>query len=120
LDFGAGVADAFDEESDVVELEAAAEASFDAAAESPDAPDPPDSPDLPSPPAGTAASSASFAFERLLDRRSAFAQPEPLKWMVGATNALRIGAPHTGQVSGPGAWMPCTTSVRCPFVQTYS
>jgi hypothetical protein len=59
--------------------------------------------DEPSPPVGTAASSASFAFERLLDRRSTFAQPEPLKWTVGAMKALRIGAPHTGQVSGPEA-----------------
>lgn len=34
--------------------------------------------------------------------RSFLAQPLPLKWIVGALNALRTGpAPHTGQASGP-------------------
>ena len=52
--------------------------------------------------------------------RSILAQPEPLKWNVGATKALRIAAPHTGHPSGPAAWMPCITSVRWPLAQTYS
>ena len=46
-------------------------------------------------------------------RRSRFAQPEPLKWIVGATNALRTGpSPHSGHDVGPSSWMPWTTSKR--------
>src|SRR5206468_12391806 len=47
--------------------------------------------------------------------RSFLAQPEPLKWTVGATNVLRIvpSAPHAGQKRGPGASMPWITSVFC-------
>jgi len=50
----------------------------------------------------------------LADERSFFAQPEPLKCTVGATNALRIvpSAPQAGQNSGPGALIPWITSVR--------
>jgi hypothetical protein len=74
---------------------------------------------VPSPPA--AAASPSFFFDPLEDDlRSTFAQPDPLKWTVGARNALRTGAPQTGHDSGPGAWMPCITSVRWPLAQTYS
>jgi hypothetical protein len=37
-----------------------------------------------------------------LDRRSFFAQPDPLKWNVGAANALRMGPePHVGHAVGP-------------------
>jgi len=52
----------------------------------------------------------------LANERSFFAQPEPLKWTVGATNALRSvsSAPQTGQNRGPGALMPWITSVRSP------
>ena len=39
----------------------------------------------------------------LADRRSILAQPDPLKWNVGATKALRIAAPQMGQASGPAA-----------------
>ena len=51
--------------------------------------------------------------------RSFFAQPEPLKCTVGATNALRMvpSAPQAGQNSGPGALMPWITSVRSPHVE---
>ena len=50
----------------------------------------------------------------LADERSFFAQPEPLKCTVGATNALLSvpSAPQTGQNRGPGALMPWITSVR--------
>jgi hypothetical protein len=48
-------------------------------------------------------------------RRSFLAQPEPLKWMAGAANALRTGPPpHSGQVVGGSAWTPCMTSKRWP------
>jgi hypothetical protein len=52
----------------------------------------------------------------LADDRSFFAQPEPLKCTVGATNALRSvpSAPQAGQNRGPGAVMPWITSVRSP------
>jgi hypothetical protein len=47
--------------------------------------------------------------------RSFLAQPDPLKWTVGAANVLRIvpSAPHAGQNRGPGASMPWITSVFC-------
>jgi hypothetical protein len=46
--------------------------------------------------------------------RSFLAQPEPLKWTVGATNALRSvsSAPQAGQKRGAGASMPWMNSVR--------
>lgn len=45
--------------------------------------------------------------------RSFFAQPEPLKWIDGALNALRTGdAPHTTHASGPSAATPWMTSNR--------
>jgi hypothetical protein len=51
--------------------------------------------------------------EPALDPRSFLAQPDPLKWIVGATNALRTGPSwHTGQVLGPWACTPWTTSNR--------
>src|SRR5436190_613885 len=51
-------------------------------------------------------------------RRSFFAQPEPLKWIVGAVTAFRTGAAsQTGQVSGPAAVTEWMTSNRWPFGQ---
>jgi hypothetical protein len=48
-------------------------------------------------------------------RRSFLAQPEPLKWMAGAANALRSWAlPQFGQALGPSACTPCITSKRWP------
>jgi len=45
--------------------------------------------------------------------RSLFAQPDPLKWIVGATNALDTGLrPQDGHASGPSAWTPWITSKR--------
>jgi hypothetical protein len=52
------------------------------------------------------------------DLRSTLAQPEPLNTMAGATNALRIAAPHTGHAVGPVSWTPCITSVRWPLTHT--
>jgi hypothetical protein len=48
--------------------------------------------------------------------RSFFAQPEPLKWIVGGANAFVIvpSAPQFGQNLGPASLIPCTTSVRWP------
>jgi hypothetical protein len=47
--------------------------------------------------------------------RSFFAQPDPLKWMAGAANALRTGPdPQSGQVVGGSAWTPWITSNRRP------
>ena len=60
------------------------------------------------------ASESDAAF-RAAEPRSFFAQPVPLKWMVGAAMALRTGPPpQTGQVRGPSAWTPWITSNRCP------
>jgi hypothetical protein len=48
-------------------------------------------------------------------RRSLLAQPDPLKWMAGGANALRIGPePQSGQLSGPGSLTPWMTSKRRP------
>jgi hypothetical protein len=56
--------------------------------------------------------------ERAVVLRSFFAQPLPLKWMVGAVNALRTGeAPQIGQLDGLSAVTEWMTSNRCPFGQ---
>jgi hypothetical protein len=46
--------------------------------------------------------------------RSFLAQPDPLKWIAGAANCLRMvpSAPHDGQNVGPGSWMPWRMSER--------
>jgi len=46
--------------------------------------------------------------------RSFFAQPEPLKWIAGAANCLRIvpSLPHEGQKCGPGSLIPWRMSDR--------
>ena len=46
--------------------------------------------------------------------RSFLAQPEPLKWIAGAANCLRIvpSAPHEGQKFGPGSLSPWRMSAR--------
>lgn len=51
----------------------------------------------------------------LVDDRSFFAQPEPLKCTVGVESALRIvpSAPQAGQNRGPASLMPWITSVSC-------
>jgi hypothetical protein len=54
--------------------------------------------------------------ERAVVLRSFFAQPLPLKWIVGAVTALRTGAaPQIGQLDGPSADTEWITSNRCPF-----
>ena len=58
---------------------------------------------------------AAFDFVPLVDDRSFFAQPEPLKWMAGETIALRRvpSAPQFGQKFGAGSLIPWITSVTC-------
>jgi hypothetical protein len=49
------------------------------------------------------------------DRRSFLAQPDPLKWMAGAANALRTGPdPQSGHCSGGASLTPWMTSKRRP------
>jgi hypothetical protein len=73
-------------------------------------------PSDPEPPSDPLAAAA--VLERAAELRSFLAQPEPLKWIVGAVNALRTGAaPHTGQASGPSATTEWRTSNRWPFGQ---
>jgi hypothetical protein len=50
----------------------------------------------------------------LVARRSVFAQPVPLKWIVGGTNALATGPPHSGHWCGPASLIPRNTSKRWP------
>ena len=55
--------------------------------------------------------------------RSFFAQPEPLKWIVGGANCLRMvpSRPHEGQNWGPGSLIPSRMSARLLHaVQRYS
>jgi hypothetical protein len=56
---------------------------------------------------------AALARVRVALERSFFAQPVPLKWMLGATKAFRSvpSAPQAGQNRGPGASIPWMTSV---------
>jgi hypothetical protein len=57
-------------------------------------------------------------FRAELELRSFFAQPVPLKWMLGALNALRIVvAPQLGHRSGPASFTPWMTSNRRPQVE---
>jgi hypothetical protein len=85
-----------------------------------DSPEPPEPPESPEP-------SDDFAFDELFPAldppRSFFAQPEPLKWIVGGANSLRIvpSLPHDGQNWGPGSLRPWRMSVRwSQAVQAYS
>ncbi|HEY8239043.1 MAG TPA: hypothetical protein VIF63_06385 [Candidatus Limnocylindrales bacterium] len=93
-------------------LEAAPEAvSFESPPPDEPSPDEP-SPDEPSP------DEVDPDLERellLVDDRSFFAQPEPLKWTAGVVIALRNvpSAPQFGQNLGPESLMPWITSVRC-------
>jgi hypothetical protein len=50
----------------------------------------------------------------LVARRSVFAQPVPLKWIVGGTNARATGPPHWGHWCGPASLIPRNTSNRWP------
>ena len=83
-------------------------------------PDPVSDPDAPSEPelAVVVGESPSdepeeAAVDRRLVLRSFFAQPVPLKWIVGAENAFRTGAaPQIGQDVGPSVAMEWMTSKR--------
>jgi len=67
----------------------------------------------PSPPVAAGVVSDADAALRAAERRSFFAQPEPLKWIDGAENAFLTGdAPQIGHASGPLAATPCITSKR--------
>jgi hypothetical protein len=77
------------------------------------APDEPESEPEPSAedfesPADAAEPPSSFDLEARAVDRSFFAQPLPLKWTVGATNAFVIvpSAPHSGQNFGPWSLIP--------------
>jgi hypothetical protein len=64
---------------------------------------------------------AAFVRALLAEDRSFLAQPDPLKWTVGAENAFVSvpSAPQLGQNRGPASLMPWITSVRClQFEQT--
>jgi hypothetical protein len=86
--------------------------SLDAELPSPDA-------ELPSPDA----LAADDDFDLAALPRSFLAQPDPLKWIVGGANSLRIvpSSPQDGQNSGPGSFRPWRMSVRwSQAVQAYS
>jgi hypothetical protein len=78
------------------------------------------------PPAPSLAPSPDDAFDARVAfalPRSFLAQPEPLKWIVGGANSLRIvpSRPHDGQKLGPGSLIPWRMSARwSQAVQTYS
>jgi hypothetical protein len=81
--------------------------------DSPDGfPDSPDSPDFADADAGVPVSARR---DRALEaRRSDFAQPVPLKWIVGGTKARATGPPHSGHWCGPASLIPRNTSKRWP------
>jgi len=80
--------------------------------DSPDSPDSPDAADFADPDAGVPVSARR---DRALEaRRSDFAQPVPLKWIVGGTNARATGPPHSGHCCGPASLIPRNTSKRWP------
>jgi hypothetical protein len=88
--------------------------------EDPDVPlEPPPSPEpVASPPLASFFSpdpdAAAAARVAAVPPRSFFAQPEPLKWIAGVVNCLRIvpSAPHEGQKCGPGSLIPWRMSAR--------
>ena len=128
---GLGVSDEEDEEDDEVDVSddpwpldaddedpwsadddddpSSADADDDDPDEEPDSP-PPDEPSLPA----SFAAALAAALVLLDAPRSFFAQPDPLKWIAGAPNCLRIdpSAPQLGQNSGPGSLIPCRMSAR--------
>ena len=66
----------------------------------------------------SAAADAALDAEREAVLRSFFAQPLPLKWIVGAEKAFRTGdAWQIGQAVGPSALSEWMTSKRWPFGQ---
>ena len=86
----------------------------------PDEPEPDPPPDalsdeVESAPFLSAPSGVDFLLPAAAERRSFFAQPEPLNTIAGGANALRTGPdPHSGQLSGDGSWTPWMTSNRRP------
>ena len=81
--------------------------------DSPDA----DSPELDPPDADSPAFAGPPAFffvEAAEDRRSFLAQPLPLKWIVGGTNARVTRPSQSGHSWGPASLRPWKTSYRWP------
>ena len=81
--------------------------------DSPDA----DSPELDPPVADSPAFAGPPAFffvEAAEDRRSFLAQPLPLKWIVGGTNARVTRPSQSGHCWGPASLRPWKTSYRWP------
>ena len=75
-------------------------------------------PSEPEPDPLSADADAAFEAERDAELRSFFAQPLPLKWIVGAETAFRTGeAPQMGHAVGPSAVTEWMTSKRWPFGQ---
>ncbi len=58
-------------------------------------------------------------FDALVELRSFFAQPEPLKWIAGVVKPFDMvpSAPHSGQKVGPWSLIPWTISVRWPHAE---
>ena len=78
----------------------------------------PAAPSEPDPDPLSAAADAAFEAERDAELRSFFAQPLPLKWIVGAEKAFRTGdAPQMGHSVGPSAVTEWMTSKRWRFGQ---
>src|SRR6266550_1242650 len=70
-------------------------------------------PSEPEPDPLSADADAAFEAERDAELRSFFAQPLPLKWIVGAETAFRTGdAPQMGHAVGPSAVTEWMTSKR--------
>src|SRR5450759_2336586 len=93
--------------SDEAEASAGAVARDDSPDGFPDSPDSPDAADLADPDAGVP---VSVRRDRALEaRRSDFAQPVPLKWIVGGTKARATGPPHSGHWCGPASLIPRNT-----------
>jgi hypothetical protein len=68
---------------------------------------------LSDPPPSEPAVAASRDLDLAAVPRSFFAQPLPLKWIVGGANALRTGdAPQIGHAVGPSAVTEWMTSKR--------
>ena len=79
-----------------------------------DEPDP-DAPPSEDPPSLELVALAAFVRALLVDDRSFFAQPDPLKWIAGLVGALRMepSVPQLGQKRGPASLIPWITSTRC-------
>jgi hypothetical protein len=109
--------DADSPELDPPELDSPELDSRDADSPGLDSPAELDSPELDSPDADSPAFAGPPAFffvEAAEDRRSFLAQPLPLKWIVGGTNARVTRPSQSGHCWGPASLRPWKTSNRWP------